>query len=287
MKNVANSYTCFLFLIVGVAAIAFGQERPVETKQQTKQDQRMFDQQVHQHDQEGMLEDPAIANQVSNEQVLPDSNERNVESRELTLDDFRRSRFVPVPVPSQEMQFVPGTGYVAGHMEEITEPGMGALAPRLGLQTGGTFNGVSLLAGGIESQTTNPGENAFTSPTGIDAYAPAPDLLLGLDPFHTQTRSAGIESALERRSTITEPAPASSPWQNTFIESSNLTYANQIPSESVPFQRFGTLTGKSRCEFKIDPSAVHDRVELERLSREGCLTRSSALHAEERHKGLD
>ena len=150
MNSMAKSRVIVVVLAVATGLAANAQEQPVEQKQQTKQNQRMFYQRVYRYDQETMLEDPAITNRVTDEQILPDSNEQNIESRVLTLDDLQWTRFVPAPVASEGMEFVPGKGYVAGRTEQATEPGMSVLAPTLGFEaTGG-------LKGGENSPNAEP-----------------------------------------------------------------------------------------------------------------------------------
>jgi len=289
MKNTPNPWVLVALLALGAGAAAYGQEQAVDQKQQTKQDQRQFYQHVYRHDQEGMLEDPAITNQVTYEQVLPDSNEQNVESRELTLDDLRRSRFVPAPVAGPGMRFVPGRGYVAGSTEEATEPGMSVLAPTLGFQTSGGLSSGQNPTVGTQLQTMNPGDNSSENdapPSGVDPYAQPPDPLLGLEPSQGN-QTIGIGSALERRPPVSEPVPEPSPFENRLTEPLNPTTFGNPPAESVPFRRTGMGTRGTVCAFKVDPATIHDRVELERLSRQGCLTRPIAPHNEKTVEGRD
>jgi hypothetical protein len=274
--------------VVLVLALAFGlaanaQELPVEHKQQTKQDQRMFYQRVYRYDQETMLEDPAIANRVTDERILPDSNEQNVESRVLTLDDLQWSRFVPAPIPSEGMQFVPGKGYVAGRTEQATEPGMSVLAPTLGFQMSGGLKAAENSPNAEPFLTgVNPGEsgpNFVRSKAAMDLYAQPPDPLLSLEPFQAGISETGIGSAMEHRPAASLPAPEPSPLQNALTEPSNMSTIGGLSAHTAPFRRSGPgRGGRTTCQFKVNPATIHDRFERERLSREGCLTRPVAAH---------
>lgn len=280
MRNIANSRLVFLLLALCAGAAAHGQEQPVEQRQQVKQNQRMLYLHVHRQDDETMLEDPAIANQVTDEQILPDSNEQNVQSRELTLDDLRHERFVPAPVPGQGMQFVPGRGYVAGNTEEATEPGMKVLAPTLGFQmTGGLSSGQN--PGSIAQSTSamNPSYGASPSEIDSDPYAQSPDPLLGLDPFHTRFHVTGIRSALAHRPPANPELPEPSPLEGALTEPSHQTTVGKIKAASASFEHSQAgFSRKTVCTFKVNPETVHDRAELERLSREGCLSKPASWH---------
>ncbi len=284
--RLANPFVGFLLLVLGCWASALAQQQPAEQKQQTKQDQRLLYQHVYRHDQERTLEDPAITNQVTYEQVVPDSSEQNVESRELTLDDLRRSRFVPAPVAGEGMQFVPGRGYVAGRTEEATEPGMSVLTPTLGFQTSGGLSSGQNSTDESQFQTMNPGDNASASQAGVNPYAQPADPLLGLDPFQAN-RMTGIGSALERRPPLNLPSARPSLWQNALTEPSSLTPVGKLPAESAPVRRAGMGRANPTGEFKTDPTTIHDRVELKRLSREGCLTRPISSHRGKTSEGRD
>ena len=255
----------------------------------------MYYQRVNRHDQETMLEDPAITNSVTDEQILPDSNEQNVESRVLTLDDLQRTRFVAAPVASEGMEFVPGKGYVAGRTEQATEPGMSVLAPSLGFQLTGGLNGAgnSPNAGPFPTGV-NPGEsglgfvpskaavNPYAQPAG-DPNAQPPDPLLSLQPFRSQLPLSGIGSALERRPaslpTTDLPTSEPSPRQDELTEPLPARSIDERSVHIVPFRRLGTeREGRTTCKFKVNPATIHNRAERERLSRQGCLTRPVDRH---------
>ena len=270
-----------LALATGLAANA--QDQPVEHKQQTRQNQRMFYQRVFRNDQETMLEDPAITNQLSDEQILPDSNEQNVESRVLTLNDLQQPRFVPAPVGSEGMEFVPGKGYVAGRTEQATEPGMSVLAPTLGFQVTGGLTGAENSPNAEPFPTeVNAGESGpdfVQSRAVVDPYAQPPGPLLSLQPFQVGMSATGISSALERRPTVVLPAPQPSPWQDELTEPSNeLTELSNRSNTSEPSakiarsRRSGPEWGtRTTCKFRGNLATIHDPVQLEKLKREGCL----------------
>jgi len=296
MNSIAGSRVVMLALALAGGLAAHAQDQPVERKQQTKQDQRMYYQRVNRHDQETMLEDPAITNSVTDEQILPDSNEQNVESRVLTLDDLQRTRFVPAPVASEGMEFVPGKGYVAGRTEQATEPGMSVLAPTLGFQLTGGLNGAGNspnaepFPAGVNPGESGPGfvpskaaVNPYAQPAGYPSAQP-PDPLLSLRPFRSELPLTGISSALERRPAASLPAtdlptPEPSPRQDELTEPSPARSIGRQSARTAPFRRSGTeREGRTTCKFKVNPATIHNRVERERLSREGCLTRPVARH---------
>lgn len=269
IKNTALASVAFL-LALGAGVGLSAQQQPNEQRQQIKQDQRLLYEYVYRHDQETLLEDPAITNQLTDQLMLPDSNEQNVESRELTLFDLRRPRFVPAPVAGEGMQFVPGRGYVAGRTEEATEPGMSVLAPTLGFQTNGGLISGQNLTGDTQFQAVNWGDNTLISPAGVNPYVQAPSTLLSLDPFQTENRTTGIGSALERRPSVSPPAPEPSLWQNELTAPTNRTAVSKLPG--VPVRRYGTGLGRTGCEVKIDPATIRDRGQMESRLHHGCLT---------------
>ena len=261
-------------LALALGAACLSAQQPSQQKEQTRQNQRLLFGHVYRHDQETMLEDPAIANQVTNEGWLPESNEQNVESRELTLDDFHRQRFVPVPVAGEGMQFVPGKGYVAGRTEEATEPGLSVLAPVLGFETRGGALSHSAVATPPDADIVSDDDSSPRPGNRDDPYAQAPDPLLGLDPFNTTRGKIGIDSALDRRPPANPPFADSHVGNEWQIEPLSRTNIND---ESTKGKRGSTAGQNSRpCEFKVDPRSVHDREELRRLTRQGCLARGNA-----------
>ncbi|MGC2297383.1 MAG: hypothetical protein WA476_01185 [Acidobacteriaceae bacterium] len=318
MNSIAGSRVVMLVLALATGLAAHAQDQPVERKQQTKQDQRMYYQRVNRHDQETMLEDPAITNSVTDQQIMPDSNEQNVESRVLTLDDLQRTRFVAAPVASEGMEFVPGKGYVAGRTEQATEPGMGVLAPTLGFQLTGGLNGAENSPNAESFPTAvNPGEsgpgfvsskaavdpyaqpavNPYAQPAG-DPYAQPPDPLLSLQPFRSELPLTGIGSALERRPAPSLPAtdlptPESSLRLDELTEPSPARSIGRQSSPVSPFRRSeregpGTeREGRTTCKFKVNPATIHNRVERERLARQGCLTRPFDRHTPKAAEGRD
>jgi hypothetical protein len=283
-------------LMLGVGMIAYAQQ-PVE---QTKQDQRMFNQHVYRQDQETMLEDPAITNQVTVEQMLPDSNEQNVESRQLKLDDLRRPRFIPSPVTAEGLQFVPGQEYVAGRKQGTMETDMKALAPPLGLQMTWGLSGEENSWNTIPSQVViNSSENALgtaqssteigttedsSDPTqseaDVDPYIEPPDRLLTLDHFQNLNLVTNLEANPAK-----SLAPNLPPWRaglavRGFTGLSHLAAATRQPSER-PFHRssFGDSSNANfTCAFKIDPTSPREPAELADFSREGCLSGTTPRH---------
>jgi hypothetical protein len=280
MNSMAKSRVIVVVLAVATGLAANAQEQPVEQKQQTKQNQRMFYQRVYRYDQETMLEDPAITNRVTDEQILPDSNEQNIESRVLTLDDLQWTRFVPAPVASEGMEFVPGKGYVAGRTEQATEPGMSVLAPTLGFEATGGLKGGGNSPNAEPLTGVNPGESGpdfVPSKAAVDPYAEPPDPLLSLDPFRAGMSGTGISSALEHRSAASLPVPEPSLLQNALTEPSQRSTTGELSAHTAPLRRSGPgRVGRTTCQLKVNPATIHDRMERERLSREGCLTRPVA-----------
>lgn len=283
MNSMAKTRVVVLVLALAACLAANAQDQPVDHKQQTKQDQRMFYQRVYRYDPEVMLEDPAITNSVTDEQILPDSNEQNVESRVLTLDDLQRLRFVPAPVASEGMEFVPGKGYVAGRTEQATEPGLSVLAPTLGFQMTGGLKGdenspnAEPLTTGVNSGETDP--DLVQSKAAKDPYAQPPDPLLSLEPFQTGTYLTGINSALEHRPAAMLPPPQPSPRQdeptepsNELTRLSNRSSSSELSARIARLRRSGPERGtKTTCKFRGNPATIHDRVQLEKLKQEGCL----------------
>jgi len=125
MARIARDRRCAGAVATGLAQMLRSSQ--VEQKQQNQTNQRMFTSACHRYgDQETMLEDPAITKfgVTGRADIGPDSNEQNIESRVLTLDDLQVDAVCTAPVASEGMEFVPGKVMFAGRTEQATEPGM-------------------------------------------------------------------------------------------------------------------------------------------------------------------
>ena len=149
----------------------------------------------------------------------------------------------------------------------------------------------------------NPGERGpdfVPSKAAVDPYAEPPDPLLSLQPFQAGMSGTGISSALEHRpaASLLAPHPSPqpslefslerSPRENALTHSSHMSTIGGQSAHTAPFRHYGPERGsRTTCQFKVDPATIHNRVERERLSREGCLTRSVAPHNGRAAEGRD
>ncbi len=264
---------CVLLLL---GADGRAQQQSVDQKQQSKQTQRLYQARVDRQDEETVLDDPAVASELTQEQTLPDSNELNVDSRVLTIDDLQQPRIVHAPAPD-DMQFVPGRGYVAGTDEEATEPGLSAVAQTLGSQSPTQTLGPQSPA----SQVSQQGQGA--TETEPDASLNTPFMPLdhlgseigeNSDPLQKQVSAAGLNSPLSR-----PPAIVFRPQETRIFrpldqvpEGRDNPFANPFAN---PFGVSGRNGNSSRCDSDLDLSKIHDPALLQRLERMGCKKNSA------------
>lgn len=260
----------FILLLLGASAAAHAQQQSIDIKQQSKQTQRMFRANVHRDDTESTLEDPAVANELTYEQTLPDSNEQNVSSRESTIDNIWRPRFVPAPVPSEGMQFVPGRGYVAGSIEEATEPGLSRLSTSLSSQPAG---GLAIQQGQSASEL-DPYAGSATPFEPLDHLGS--EIGHDTDPLQRRVDGKGLRSPLLR------PLQPNSPMQ----QFSPSEPRNQAPEYRVPFASGEHSTKIKICDSDLDLSNIHDPAILQRLKQSGCLKNAVSEHDAPSSRGI-
>lgn len=260
----------YILLLLGAVAHAGAQQQSLDKRQQSKQAQRMFHAGVNHHDAEIELDDPAVANQVTYEQTLADSGAVNVDSRELTIDDLRRPRFVPAPISADGMQFVPGRGYIAGSAEEVMEPGLSPLAASLGAQLSVDQN--------LPQDKRAFGTDAHT--VSATPFQPLDHLGSEIgqkeDPLEKQASAGGLASPLSR-----PPSAVTSPQQTGSFD-----LLDRAPAGQEPFAVSWRSRNSSRCESDVNLSAVHDAALLQRLARGGCRMKPGAPRDELTSRGL-